>query len=147
MQDMLDGLTYLNVHTLNFGPGEIRGQIDDVPGSGSPGAAPVDVTGAATAGGTLRISCPSAGGQPWVLIGLALPPCQTLPINPPLACAPGPANLGIDLIIPPIAVMGSGTNVTIPATVAMIDITVQCLSINSPLCIELSRAARIAIRP
>jgi hypothetical protein len=147
VQAMRDGLTYLNLHTSMFGGGEIRGQIDSVPGSGSPSAPGVTISGPATPGGTLQLACPPSINNPFVLIGLALPSGQTLPFPPALACV-SPTNLGISLAIPLIAIPGGGTSVTIPMGVGPFELGVQCAFIPlNPTCVDLSEACRVAIRP
>src|SRR5690606_1325895 len=63
LQALLDGLTYINIHTGQHPGGEIRGQVDTVPGSGGSGAAPMVITGDATGGGTLVAGCPPTINQ------------------------------------------------------------------------------------
>lgn len=148
LASLRDGLTYVNVHTMANGGGELRGQIDSVPGSGSPGAAPIRLAGVLKPGNTIQLDCPPCGGTPFVLIGLPMAPCVNLPIPTPIACAPGPANLAIDPIVPPLAVTGSQASVTIPATLTSALIAAQCACLNGALgCVELSGALRFVIRP
>jgi hypothetical protein len=144
---IVDGSAYLNVHTEMFVGGEIRGQIDSVPRSGSPNAAGLAISGSASPGGTLQIGCPPSINTAFVLIGLALPAGQTLPFPAFLACA-SPTNLGIDLVIPPLSVTGGSATLPIPAGVGAFEIGIQCALVPpSSSCVELSEANRIAIRP
>ena len=146
VQDLLGGLTYLNVHSSDHPLGEIRGQIDRVPGSGHPNAQPVTVVGEAKPGGTLQVSCPQGFGTDFVVIGLALPPCQSIPLIIPEICFPG-ANVAIDLSLPPIVFPGSNVDIVLPVPFPAIDLTIQCATITSSNCVFLSPAHRIAIRP
>ncbi len=147
VQDMLNGLTYLNVHSSGHGGGEIRGQIDSVPGSGHPRAESVNVTGEAKPGGTLQVSCPPGMGTDFIVVGIALPPGQTISLNIPELCLPGPAGIAIDLNVPPIVFPGSNVNIVFPVPFPAIDLAIQCVTITSANCITLSGAHRVAVRP
>jgi hypothetical protein len=125
--------------------------VANVPDSGSPGASPVQVTGQAVPGGVLTLTCPpcpSPTARPFVLIGL--PPiniCTVTFIPPPLSCVRPFTNLGIDSIIPPLALAGPTATVPIPPTLIG-DLAVQCLCADGTRgCIDLSVAVSIAIRP
>lgn len=146
VQDLLSGMTYLNVHSMMHPGGEIRGQIDVVPGSGHSFAPSISVTGEAKPGGTLQVSCPAGIGTDFVVIGLALPPCQSIPLLIPEICFPG-ANVAIDLSVPPIVFPGSNVDIVLPVPFPAIDLTIQCATITSSNCVFLSPAHRIAIRP
>ena len=145
--DLLNGLTYLNVHTMMNGGGELRGQIDSVPESGHPRAPYVSVSGEAKPGGTLRASCPPGIGTDFVVVGLALSPCQTIPLQIPELCPPGFALVAIDLAGPVIAFPGSNVDIPFPAGFPSIDLAIQCVTITPANCITLSGAHRVAIRP
>jgi hypothetical protein len=146
VQSMLDGLTYLNVHTSMFPGGEIRGQIDAVPGSGSTGAPGVSISGNATPGGTLQLAAPPSINNKFLLVGLALPALQTLPLPPSLACM-APTNIGIDITFTPL-VFGSSATLPIPAGLPPFWLGVQCALVPlTPTCLDLSVASRVAIRP
>ncbi len=147
VQDLLGGLTYLNVHSSMHPGGEIRGQIDRVPGSGHPNAPSVTVVGEARPGGTLQVSCPPGFGTDFVVIGIAMPPCLSIPLNIPEMCLPGPANVAIELAFPPIVFPGSIVNIVFPLQFPAIDLTIQCATITPGNCVQLSGAHRVAIRP
>lgn len=86
-------------------------------------------------------------GIDFVVIGLAMPPCLSIPLNIPEMCLPGPANVAIELAFPPIVFPGSIVNIVFPVPFPAIDLTIQCATITPTNCIILSRAHRIAIRP
>jgi hypothetical protein len=146
VQSMLDGLMYLNVHTGTNPGGEIRAQVDSVPGAGSPSAPPIHVSGSATPGGSLTIGCPPSINQPFILLGLALGPGASVPLPAVLVCAPGPANLALDLSIPIGVVNGGASTIPVPATLPQIHVGFQCLFVSLNPCLSLSGAARVAIR-
>jgi len=142
-----DGLAYVNVHTGAFPGGEIRGQIEDVPASGSSNAPNVTITGDATPGGGLKASCPPSINQALMFIGLALPSGMTLPLPASVACST-PSNIGFDVAFPFIPVMGGSVGLPIPPGLPNFELAFQCAFV--PLggtCIDLSAANRVAIRP
>lgn len=141
------GLTYINLHTTAHGGGELRGQIDSVPGSGSPGAAIMSIGGDATGGGTLALSCPPSVGPSVILIGVPLPLGTVLPLPSPPACSPGPVNLGLNFAVPPLVVSAAVVTVRIPAAIASADLAFQCVTVDPAVCVNLSAASRVAIRP
>ena len=147
MQSMLDGLTYLNVHTVNEGGGEIRAQIDTVPGSGSPGAAPVEVSGAATGGSVLAITCPPATNPVTTLVGVPLPVGSTTPLPASIACMPGPVELGVDVSVPPIILPSGSISLAVPAPIVTAEVAIQCVFLRLTPCVDASAAVRVAIRP
>ena len=61
VNDLLNGLTYVNLHTTMNSGGELRGQIDSVPGSGHPGAPSVTVTESTIP--TTAASVPTSAGS------------------------------------------------------------------------------------
>ena len=144
--DMLEGVTYLNVHTGNFPGGEVRGQIDSVPGSGSPNATLLSISGSATPGGMLQVSCPPTINRAVIVFGLPLPPGQTGPFPAGLACM-APTALAFDLAVPPIVVGTSSTTVTIPSGLPAGAVAIQCAMVPPAAnCIDFSIGARVAIR-
>jgi hypothetical protein len=146
-QAVRDGLTYVNVHSGAFPGGEIRGQIDSVPASGSPSAGLLQISGAAAPGQSLNILCPNDPNNRLILISLALPAGQVLPLPASLACFP-PTNIGISLAFTPLAIPGPGVMLPIPASIAPFELGVQCLSYPPSIsCIDLSSASRVAVRP
>lgn len=146
IQDMLDGVTYLNVHTGSFPGGEIRGQIDAVPGSGSPNANLLSISGAATPGGMLQVSCPPTINRAVIVFGLPLPAGQTGPFPAGLACM-APTTLAFGLAVPPIVVGNSTTSVTIPTGLPSGWVAIQCAMVPpAGNCIDFSIGARVAIR-
>jgi hypothetical protein len=147
-QAILDGLTYLNVRTAMFPGGEVRGQVDSVPGSGSPSARLLRISGAAAPGNNLfLISCPPDINNRLILLSLALPAGQVLPLPAVLACTP-PASIGISLAITPLAIPGPSVMLAIPASVGSFELGVQCVSYPPSLsCLDLSSASRVAFRP
>ncbi len=147
VQTLMDGLAYLNLHSSAFPGGEIRGQIDHVPDSGSPSAPSPTVTGPATPGGTLNIGCPPSINIGIVLVGIGLPATVTLPLPAIIACV-APTNIGIDISLP---FLNTGTGfvpLAIPPGVPSFELATQCAML--PLgggCVDLSGAHRIAVRP
>lgn len=146
VQDMLDGLTYLNVHTVNHTGGEIRGQVDSVENSGHPGAQFVDVSGAASPGGTLNIQCPPSTGQDFIVLGVALPPGQTDAYSIPELCPPVPVNVAINLAVPALAFAGSSVALQFPTPFPELELAIQCVTLTPGNCLEVSGARRIAVR-
>jgi hypothetical protein len=142
LQAILDGLAYLNVHSGMFPGGEIRGQIDSVPTSGRAGSPLMDISGPATAGGTLTITCPP--GFPLLLVDLALPAGAVLPLPAGLACMP-PSNIGLALLLGPLVFSGPTVSLTLPAGAPSFELGLQCLGL--PGCLDLSVASRVAVRP
>lgn len=140
-----DGLTYLNVHTGVLPLGEIRGQVDTVPGSGSPGAPAASISGAATSGGTLSIGSPPSINTPFLLVGVPLAFGATLPLPPSIACVPS-TNLGFNVGAPFFALPGGSASLAIPAAMPNTHIAIQVGFIGFTPCIDLSAASRIAIR-
>ncbi len=141
------GLSYVNLHTSAHPGGELRGQIDSIPGTGSPGAPTMSISGAATAGGRLTLTCPPTIGSAIILIGLPTSPGVILPLPSPPACAFGPVVLGINFVVPPLVVPSPSLSVTIPAALANADLAFQCAIVDPSVCIGLSVASKIAIRP
>jgi hypothetical protein len=146
IQDMLDGLTYINVHTVNNGGGEIRGQLDSVENSGSAGAEFVDVSGAASPGGTLDIQCPPSTGSDFIVIGLGLAPGVTVPVAIPELCAPGTANVALNLAGPVIVAPGSSLNLMLPNPFPELQLAIHCVTLTPANCLEVSGARRIGVR-
>jgi hypothetical protein len=131
-----------------FGGGEIRGQIDSVPGSGSANAPVCSIAGSATPGGSLQLASPPSINNRLLLVSFALPQLQTLPLPPALACMP-PTNIGIDVItIAPIVFSTSTVTLPIPAGLPPFHLGVQCVFVPLAFnCVDLSAASRVAVRP
>lgn len=145
IQDLRAGLTYLNVHSQANPGGEVRGQIDSVPGSGTaPSAPPVTIDGAATAGGTLTFACPPGLGAFFMLLGVPSPGIA-LPMS--VACA-SPTVVAVDFSVPVVAVQGPSFSLPIPAAVGVTTLAMQCGQFDlNRNCVALSAAHHIAIRP
>ena len=146
VQSLLAGLMYLNVHTSTHTGGELRAQIDSVPGAGEPNAAPISVTGAATSPGTLNIGCPPSIHNNYVVLGLALAPGATLPLPSGILCGPGPVNLAVDVGFPIAVITSSSAIVPLPAGLLDVHVTFQCLTVALSGCLSMTGAARVAIR-
>jgi len=146
-QALLDGLAYVNVHSSMFPGGEIRGQIDSVPGSGSPSGELMQIYGPATPGSMLNIFCPPNPNDRLIVIGLPLAAGQVLPLPAAFACA-SPTFIGISLAITPLMVGAPGVMLPIPAGLPPFHLGMQCLRYPPSIsCVDLSVASRVAIAP
>lgn len=137
-----DGLAYIQLTTTASTSGALRGQIDSVPGSGAAQAPLPNVSGAATAGGSLQIW---AGANAVVLVGVALPPGTSLPLRAPWVCPAYPGGLALDPTFP-FFVVPSAISLPIPLTLSNGEIAVQGVNIALS-CPILMGGFRIAIRP
>ncbi len=93
------------------------------------------------------ISCPPSVNTAFLLVGLALPAGGVVfPLPPSVACV-NPTGIGIDITLP-ILNPGVGSIVLPIPPIASFEFAAQCLFI--PLggtCVDLSTAARVAVRP
>lgn len=146
VNQVLDGLVYLNLYSSAFPGGEIRGQVDTLPGSGSPNAAPLAITGAATPGGTLSFSCPPSPHPALLVFGVSAPPGVMVTLPASVACV-SPTIIGVT--IPVVAVAGGSAVVPIPTNAPVtVHVGMQCAFVPpSGACVDLSVANRIAFRP
>jgi hypothetical protein len=143
LRDLVEGLTYIELATVVRPAGEMRGQVDVVPGSGPrQGSAHVRIEGAAVPGGVLVAAAQSA----FVLLGVALAPGQVIPIGPPLTCPVYPGGWAIDPAFP-IAVSLGGMTVPIPVGLPPSAVTFQSVFSGVTSCAIIQAARRIAIRP
>ncbi|MEZ5965954.1 MAG: CHRD domain-containing protein [Planctomycetota bacterium] len=137
-----DGLAYIQLTTASRTLGALRGQIDSVPGSGTAQTVLPNVSGAATAGGSLQIW---AGASTVVLVGVALPPGTSLPLRAPWVCPIYPGGLALDPTYP-FFVLPSAISLPIPRSLSHGEIAVQGVNIAVG-CPILMGGFRIAIRP
>ncbi len=144
LSTFLEGLSYVELRSAAYPTGEMRGQVDVVPNSGTrAGLPPISLLGSATAGGTLDTHCGWLTPL-FVLVGVPLPPGQSMPFPPGILCPLYPADLAFDLRFP-FAVVPHGGVIRIPPGLTYGTVSLQCVSLWT--CAFFSPGRRVAIRP
>ncbi len=142
LQTVRDGLAYVEMTSVLYPNGEARGQVDDVPGSGDTGIAQVLLGGSAVAGGRLDFGL-AGNGTRFVLLGMALPPGQVIPITSDLFCRPGMPGIALDPRGPVVMLPRSGS-IPIPLGIQGL---VAIQGVDMFLCTAVTRGWRVAIGP